>query len=255
MNKFLTILLMTTLASCADKKPNDTTAQKTDKIETKIVENENIDTRLKNHFQFYSIKPTIEINNIKGNQTNIQLANHKIKWFNTDDETKIKIDNDLFTLKDKVTLNIVHYGKDTVDFANNWDEIKLFIHNEREYIGIRMSFAPCTGLGCSVNYFLIYDVETKSKNFFGTFRVNDELELFDFRNDSSIDYVSKTFNGDVHGSTPIEFLYELFSLGKNGQFKELKDNSGLTYQIKHTTFSNDTTKADELWEHWITKIK
>lgn len=117
MNKFLTILLMTTLASCADKKPNDTTAQKTDKIETKIVENENIDTRLKNHFQFYSIKPTIEINNIKGNQTNIQLANHKIKWFNTDDETKIKIDNDLFTLKDKVTLNIVHYGKDTVDFC------------------------------------------------------------------------------------------------------------------------------------------
>ena len=210
---------------------------------------------LKQHFEAHKIKPSVQINNTEGNQTDIQLANHKIKWFDKDDETKIKIDNDLFTLKDKVTLNNVNYGKDSVDFSNNWDEIKLFKHNDREYIGIRMSFAPCVGLGCSVDFFLIYDVKTKTKNFFGTFRTDRELELFNYGNDDKIDFVAKTHNGSANGSTPIEYIYELYSMDTNGQFKVQKDSSGLTYQIKHTFFPNDTTKTDKLTEHWITKIK
>jgi len=257
MNRLLIILILTTLASCADKKPNNGTTQTTDTLvaKTEIIDNENINDRLKRHFELYRIKSLIEINNTEGNQTDIQLANHRIKWFDSEVETKIKIDNDLFTLKDKVTLNIVWDNKDSVDFVNNWDEIKLFKHNDKEYIGIRMSFAPCNGLGCSVKYFLIYDVATKSKNFFGTFRTDDSLELFDFSNDNKVDYVSKTFRGDAHGSTPMEFIYELYSMDTNGHFKEQKDNGGLTYQINHTTFPNDTTKTDKLTEHWITKIK
>ncbi len=258
MNRLLIIIILTILVSCDNKKPNSGTIQQTEKLVTKskILEIETeINYKLKQHFEHYRIKPSIEINNTEGNQTDIQLANHKIKWFDKDDETKIKIDNDLFTLKDKVTLNIVHCGKDSVDFTNNWDEIKLFKHNDREFIGIRMSFSPCTGLGCSVDYFLICDVKTKTKNFFGTFRTDNELELFNFSNDDKIDFVAKTFNGDAHGSTPIEFIYELFSMDTNGEFKAQKDNSGLTYQIKHTTFPNDTTKTDELWERWIAKIK
>ena len=118
-----------------------------------------------------------------------------------------------------------------------------------------MSFDPCTGLGCSVNYYLIYDVLTKTKNFFGTFRTDNELELFNFGNDDKLDYVSKTYNGDAHGSTPIEFIYELYSMEANGQFNGQKNSNGLTYQIKHTTFPNDTTEADKFEEHWIVKIK
>ncbi len=249
--------MLTTLVSCADKKPNNGTAQATDTLVTKaeIINNDNIYDRLKRHFELYRIKPSIEINNTEGNKTDIQLANHRIKWFDSEDETKIKIDNDLFTLKDKATLNIVWDNKDSVDFANNWDEIKLFKHKDKEYIGIRMTFAPCTGLGCGVEYFLIYDVATKSKSFFGTFRTDDNLELFDFSNDDKVDYLSKIFSGDAHGSTPMEFIYELYSMDTNGQFKEQKDNSGLKYQIKHTTFPNDTTKTDKLSEHWIAKIK
>ena len=45
------------------------------------------------------------------------------------------------------------------------------------------------------------------------------------------------------------------ALFKSIQFKVQKDSSGLTYQIKHTFFPNDTTKTDKLTEHWITKIK
>jgi hypothetical protein len=257
MNRLLIISILTTLASCDNRKSNNVTTQATDTREIKFenVGTENINDRLKGHFDLYRLEPSIEINNTEGNQTDIPLSNHRIKWLDSEDETKIKIDNDLFTLKDKTTLNIVWQNKDSVDFANNWDEIKLFKHNDKEYIGIRMSFAPCTGLGCSLEYFLIYDVATKSKNFFGTFRTDDALELFDFSNEHKVDYVSKTFRGDAHGSTPMEFIYELYSMDTNGYFKEQKDNDGLTYQINHTTFPNDTTKTDKLTEHWITTIK
>ena len=257
MNRLLIVFIFITVVSCADNKQNNLTVQATETLVTKteIIGNENIQDRLKRHFELYRIKPLIEINNAESNQKDIQLANHRIKWFDSGDETKIKIDNELFTLKDKTTLNIVWDNKDSVDFANNWDEIKLFKHKDKEYIGIRMSFVPCTGLGCSVKYFLIYDVQTKSKNFFGTFSTDDALELFDFSNDNKVDYISKTFRGDAHGSTPMEFIYELYSMDKNGYFKEQKDNVGLTYQINHTTFPNDTTKTEKLSEHWITKIK
>jgi len=257
MNRFLTILILTILISCKDKKSNNVVVQVTDTLATKNdrIDIENIDDKLNRHFDLYRLKPSIEIKNIEGNQTDIRIGKHKIKWFDTDVETKIKINNDLFTLKDKVTLNIVWDNKDSVDFANNWNEIKLYKHNGKEYIGIRMTFAPCNGLGCSVQYFLIYDITTKSKNFFGTFRTDDNLELFDFSNDDKIDYVSKSFNGDAHGSTPIEFIYELYSLDANGQFKEQRDKSGLIYQIKRMTFPNDSKKGDELSDHWITKIK
>lgn len=258
MNKLWIIIILTISVSCDNKKTNSATIQQTEKQLTKaeflVIETAILD-KLKQHFEAHKIKPSVQINNTEGNQTDIQLANHKIKWFDKDDETKIKIDNDLFTLKDKVTLNNVSYGKVSVDFSNNWDEIKLFKHNNREYIGIRMSFAPCVGLGCSVDFFLIYDVKTKTKNFFGTFRTDRELELFNYGNDEKIDFVAKTHNGSANGSTPIEYIYELYSMDTNGQFKVQKDSSGLTYQIKHTFFPNDTTKADKLTEHWITKIK
>ena len=258
MNKLWIIIILTISVSCDNKKPNSATIQQTEKHLTKaeflVIETAILD-KLKQHFEDHKIKPSVQINNTEGNQTDIQLANHKIKWFDKDDETKIKIDNDLFTLKDKVTLNNVSYGKDSVDFSNNWDEIKLFKHKDREYIGIRMSFAPCVGLGCSVDFFLIYDVKTKTKNFFGTFRTDRELELFNYGNDDKIDFVAKTHNGSAHGSTPIERIYELYSMDTNGQFKVQKDAGGLTYQIKHTAFPNDTTKTDKLTEHWITKIK
>jgi hypothetical protein len=258
MNKLWIIIILTISVSCDNKKTNSATIQQTEKQLTKaeflVIETAILD-KLKQHFEAHKIKPSVQINNTEGNQTDIQLANHKIKWFDKDDETKIKIDNDLFTLKDKVTLNNVSYGKVSVDFSNNWDEIKLFKHNNREYIGIRMSFAPCVGLGCSVDFFLIYDVKTKTKNFFGTFRTDRELELFNYGNDEKIDFVAKTHNGSANGSTPIEYIYELYSMDTNGQFKVQKDSSGLTYQIKHTSFPNDTTKTDKLTEHWITKIK
>jgi hypothetical protein len=148
----------------------------------------------------------------------------------------------------------VNNGKDDVDFANNWDEIKLYKYNNKEYIGIRMLFSPCTGLGCSVNYYLIYATSTKTKNFFGTFGTNSELELYNYSNDNKLDYVSQTFKGDINNSKSIETIYELYSLETDGKFKELKNNDNKTYQIYHKIYT-EGNKEDKLTEKWITKIK
>jgi hypothetical protein len=124
-----------------------------------------------------------------------------------------------------------------------------------ELIGIRMTFYPCTGLGCSVDYYLIYDLQTRTKNFFGTFRTANNLSLYNFNNDDKLDYLSKTFSGDPQGSTPMEFIYELYSMENNGHFVQQKNESGQAYQIKQTTFPNDTTKTEIFEQKWFKEIK
>src|SRR5687767_7739731 len=92
--------------------------------------NSNIDTSVGERFSRYltnsQLKPVVTLENIN-DQNQIELSNHKITWFDTDEETKVKIDNDLFTLKRKRTINVVWGDSlgDMVDFANYWDEIKL----------------------------------------------------------------------------------------------------------------------------------
>jgi len=247
MSKIILIFtVLTALISCHYRSENKT-------IKTKDVLF--IHDKLNDYFQDFRLKPSIVIKNTESNQTEIQLGSHKIKWIDSENETKIQIDNDLFSLKDKATLNIVWDKIDSVDFVNNWDVIELFKYNNRELIGIRMSFQPCTGLSCSVDYFLIYDVLTKTKNFFGTFHTDNDLDLFDFHNDDKLDYVSKTFNGDAQGSTSMDFIYELYSLDSSGQFSEQKNKNGLTYYLKYTTFPNDSALSDKFEQDWITKIK
>lgn len=213
-----------------------------------------INEQLCAYFDQYRIKPTLIINNEEGNKTVIQVSNHRIVWLSTENETKIRIDSDMFSIKDKVTLNDVHDTKDSVSFANNWDEIKFYKYGDREIIGIRMLSDPCMGIGCSVNYYLIYDMKTKVTNFFGTLRTDNELAFYDFRKEGKIDYLSKSFNGDLQGSTPMKFIYELFSMQLNGQFMQEKDINGKAYYIMHTTFPEDTTKTEQFEEHWITKV-
>ncbi len=244
------LLLMSFLAACTQNKKDNVESRMTVKKTEKA-----ISEKLNDYFSGFEIEPSIIVNNTEGNQATVQLAKHRVKWLDKEDETKIKIDEDLFSLKDKTTLNIVWDGKDSVDFANNWDEIKLYKFNEREIIGIRMSYTPCTGLGCSVDYFLVYDVSTKTKNFFGTFRTDDKLALYNFGTDYRLKYISKTYSGDPKGITSISHLYKLYSMNDNGQFVEQNDSSGAAYQLTLRMSPDDTAGADTLEQHWITQIK
>lgn len=245
------LLILASFAACnsetqpeiSNPKPQTTTSVQSFQSDRDILDN---------YFQEHELKPVLEVNNPNDNETSIRLLKHNIEWINTDYETKIKINNDIFSLRENATINIVwDDDEDSVDFANNWDEIKLYNFKGRELIGMRMSFHPCTGLGCGVSYFLIYDPQTKTKNFFGTFRIDNTLALYDFKNDDKLDYLSKTFKGDAHGSTPMEFIYELYSMENNGRFMQQINVAGQPYQIKHTTFPNDTTKAGTYEKRWF----
>lgn len=260
MRRFLISLILIPFISCTNKTQNSaklSTESRSDVPIEKPVKEDAVVNKIIYYFELNRIVPSVIINNTEGNQTEIQLLNHKIKWYNSEDETKIKIDNDLFTLKGQVTLNKVRENKDSVDFVNNWDEIKLFKYNGRELIGIRMSYDPCTGIGCSFNSYLVYDVLSKTKNFFGTFRTNTDLELFDFNKDGKLDYVSKTYIEDSDGvATEITNLYELFSMEKDGNFILQLDDGEKPYFLKRTFDADSDKEIDKKFEqNWITKIK
>ena len=68
-------------------------------------------------------------------------------------ETKIRIDNDEFTVKDKVTLNDVYGGEDSIgDYVNRWEMIKLYRTDGRELILMTMGDRYCNGMGCGMQY-------------------------------------------------------------------------------------------------------
>jgi hypothetical protein len=122
---FLTLIILT---SCNNKPESKLTNIKAEEKKSSPFNRDKLDK----YFEEYEIKPSITINNIESNKTEVELLKHRIKWFNSDAETKIKIDNDFFTLRYKATLNKVHYNTvDSVDFANSWDEIKLYNLNGR----------------------------------------------------------------------------------------------------------------------------
>jgi hypothetical protein len=242
---FFTILLF----SCHNSKDTKTKATLPEK---------SIHNKLKEYFDSREITPSVIVNNVNANiypeDETILLSNHKIIWVDKNNQIKLKIDSDEFTLEDKVTLNVVWgEGNDSINFANSWEEIKLFKVNERELIGIKMSFQPCTGLGCGVDYYLIYDVQTKVKSFFGNFRTDDELRLYKLSKDNKVNFLSKSFYGDAHGSTPVDIVYELYSLAEDGKFENAKDLTGQKYFLKHTTFPNDSV-PETLEQHWMIKI-
>lgn len=209
----------------------------------------------KKHLAKYKIVPAIVVNNPFDSTSVFQLGNHSIKWIDSESETKIQINDDVFSLKEEITLNVVSHKQDSVDFVNTWDTIKLFKVRDREIIGIQMSYNPCSAIGCSVNYFLLYDIFSKSKSYFGTYRIGYELEIFDFVNDDRIDFIAHTFNGDSHGSTPMEFISELYSMDSNGRFKECADENGKVFYLKTKTFPKELSRPFEFEENWIMAIE
>lgn len=225
-----------------------------------------INERLSDYFERSQEKPAQIINNVdnpglrESKTKTIKIGNHTVEWIDKvglrDRESSVKINGDLILLKDKKSVNSAD-GSETLElnFVGRWDQIKLYQLYNQEIIGIAMSAEMCTGLMCSVGAELLYDVKTKAKTFFGTFRVNSEVKLFRFPNEEAYYYVSKNFSGDPHTETsPAVVTYELRRLDSDGTFQIQKKPKSGNYFIKHTTFPAKEQKIDSLEQNWIEKF-
>ena len=67
----------------------------------------------------------------------------------------------------------------------------------------------CTGLGCGVNYQLIYDLYSKKVFPFGRFRTGLDMNLYKIKN--NIYYLSKTFHGR-NAQSKDTILYNLYKI-------------------------------------------
>ncbi len=223
-----------------------------------------VEKKLKLYFRTTEIKPAIILNNLhigrlEERKEEVKISNHKVIWFHSFNEAKIKINDNLFSLKGKKTLNFVQDKRtDNVDFANNWDQIKLFKFGDRELIGISMFSDPCTGIGCRVQMYLIYDLETKTANFFGTYRflLDREFGLFDFGNNGKLDFLSGTNEGKSEEiEDGFQNKYEIFTLNKDGVFQLLSNKKGEPYFMKRVYKEQSYEEVDEQFEYdWIEEI-
>lgn len=115
-----------------------------------------------------------------------------------------------------------------------------------------LSFSPCSGLGCSVRYCIVYDLQKKTSDFFGTFRTGFEFTLYDFNIDKTINFISKTYHGRNSGQ--MDFTkYELFSLNKEGYF-QLKQNAKTELFILNT-YPEYEHEEGRITVNWFEKIK
>lgn len=249
----LLLLSIILLASCkkADKKEDIvTTAIKDTKAENGINE------KLGNHFSRYRIEPQVIVNNTD-DRTEIDFLGHQIKWLDSGKETRFVIDNQQLSLKNEMTLNeMVNSERFNVDLANNWSQIKLYSHGDSEIIAIRMNYSPCSGTGCSVDYYLIYSVTAKTTNYFGTYGIDNEFDnelcLYDFQN-GKISFVSKSLTDK---SETRHIIYELYSMDDKGIFQIQRKPDGKTYTIEESFGANDYNSPPMLFKQdWIIKIK
>lgn len=206
---------------------------------------------IEEYLQTKTIEPTVVFNNDGRNK--IDLLEHKISWRDLEKGIEITVDGHTFTTSDKVTSNAVwDSGVDSVNFANFLQQVKIYEYES--LIGFVLTNTPCTGLGCGVNYQIIYDLKTKKQSYFGRFRTGFQFELYNFNADDRPDFLSKTFYGrNAQGIDTTEFV--LYSQAQNGGFEEFGTEEQPKFWFKHTYTEFQLNLDNEKFEeNWIEKI-
>ena len=280
MNKLLALISITIFISCNKQCDNlEKTPNQKNIIKTKVSKTETNDSQkvqiqfdstinrteiqsnnieygvlVEEYLKTKSIEPTIVFNN--DGRSEINLLKHRISWRQNKDEIGIKIiiDGHIINTKDRVTLNNVWgTGIDSINFANSIQQVKIY--EEDSLIGFVLTYEPCSGLGCGVNYQLIYCFKTKQLSCFGRFRTGFEFELYNFNSDNLPDYLSKTFYGRNNAQMIDTTLFVMYSQTKYGNFKEFKTNNQKGYWFKRIYSEFGVESINEKFEeNWIGKI-
>lgn len=234
--------------------------------------------RLHNFFRINEVRPTQIINNVnrlepwQSRAQRIRIGDHTIDWITevtrNSSRASVRINDELITIDDKVTTNMPD-GDDpfTLNMIDEWDQVRLYDLYGKTMIAISMGPRQCTGLMCGVGAQLWYDVKTKQKTFFGTFRTESDPRLFRFTNEEDFHVVTTNFDGDPHGVTsPAVITYNLYKLQPSGQLQIQRNAAGREYFIRHTTFPDmelkgdkvqkrKVSKCDKLEQNWMSKIE
>ncbi|WP_299124820.1 hypothetical protein [uncultured Tenacibaculum sp.] len=245
------IFILFLIFSCSRENKNKPKNNFTKKVEYRIMISEYLESK--------KYEPTLIFNNpyYSNKESSIRLDDNEIKWEKKDNALEIIINGTKINTSKKITLNY-NYGKsvDSVNFANNIRQIKLY--KSDSILGFVLTNEPCTGLGCRINYQLIYDLKTKSESYFGRFQTGFEFELYDFNQDSKIDFLSKTFYGrNEQMIDTIEFI--MYSQTKKGNFQEFKTESQNRFYFKHIypqvyPERNKNFLKEKFEQNWIEKI-
>lgn len=211
------------------------------------------DERLSKYFALHEISPKIIINNIDSSQTNITLGDHSLKWEVIKNQKNLIIDKNIIQLKNEITINEVHnLQKDTLNAAKNWTQIKLYQYSGREIIALEMKYLHCDDPSCISNFYLFYDTKNKSTNYFGTFRSNLEMNLYNF-GDGKISFVSQS-----HLNYPAcnARIFNPYTIDDEGIFRLQTKKDGKPYQIEQN-YTDEGIKEFERLEQsaWIKKIE
>ncbi len=230
--------------------------------------------KLTNYFELRKIVPAHIVNNLdqgewRSQRALISIGRHKVEFTNTVNRSNstfdIRVDAKRISLDGLESANSAEGdSKISASMVDEWQQVRLYQLDDRSLIGITLRPRTCTGLSCSVAAQLYYDLTTGKATLFGTFRADDEAQLYRLTNDVGYYHMSKRFDGDPHGNAEFSLTYNAYELKKNGDFEIRKGNSGNPVYLKLTMFPNaiepytlqklNEGNADKLEQDWIERI-
>jgi hypothetical protein len=235
-------------------------SENTDTIKMQFFE---IKQNINNYLDLRKIQPLLVFrNDYDYSYSQIDICNNKIsweKWQNTDIiQFTININGKTIIPANHITENIMYCdeNKDSVDFPNAISEIKYYeIKNlgidTLKLLSFKLRYYIGIGIGCGVEYQLLYDLNTGQETYFGKYRGYDIdlLEFYEFNNDCKIDFLSQTYCGNFnpYDNDTVLYKYVIFSRNENGKFVE--NNK---YWFKKIYFDNEEKMIFE--ENWCQKI-
>ena len=161
--------------------------------------------KFEKELEYKIIQPTYKV---LVDSDDINFEGFSISSSTIDQPLELYINNDTIVVHKLMTQNNVEDDIQQVDYANALLEVNYY--KNLNILMFLVHFYPCTGLGCGVNYQIIYDLKTKKTFAFGRFRTGFEMELYSYVSNIPY-YLSKSYDGrNIEGIEKI--TYELFPI-------------------------------------------